>query len=299
MGAILGIGGVTVDRVAVVPRMPGWDEVEYVSRYEVRQGGMVATAMMTVARLGGKAEFIGGIGDDMAGHFVFDAFLRGGVRAERVKVFPGGSTPQSIVLVHESTAERTILHHRGVQENSTLEGGDILLNGVEYLHLDGYWFDTALLTAREARRLGITVTVDPSTSISSAKAESLFPLADYIMPSEKYARRFTGKDDLRTAAHMLLEYGGKAVVITMGGEGCLVMTPDGDEHIPAFSVRVTDTTGAGDAFHGGFIFALSEGKDLHEAARFASAVAALKCSSPGKDGLPTREEVERLLALYS
>jgi sugar/nucleoside kinase (ribokinase family) len=300
MNSILGIGGVTIDRIGVVPRMPGWDEVEYLSRLDIQQGGMVATAMMAAARLGGQAEYLGGIGDDSEGRLVLDSFRRGGVGAERVKVFPGGHTPQSFVLVHDATGERTIIHHRGVQEKSSLEAGEIDLDGVGFLHLDGYWFDTALHAAREAKQRRITITIDPSSSLTRERAEVLFPLADYIIPSKKYAKRYTGEDDVCEAAGKLLKFGCRSVVITMGSEGCLVATPGGVEHVPAFKVDVVDTTGAGDAFHGAFIIALEAEKGLREAARFSSAVAALKCTRlGGQAGLPTIGEVEDFLASRS
>ncbi len=79
----------------------------------------------------------------------------------------------------------------------------------------------------------------------------------------------------------------------MGREGCLVTDREAMEWIPALPVEAVDTTGAGDVFHGGFVYALSIGSDLFGAVRFASAAAALKCSRPAT--LPTREEVERLL----
>ena len=293
MSVILGIGGVTLDRVGYIPRMPGWDEVEYLTSLDVRQGGMAATAMMAAARLGADAEYIGGVGDDEEGDRVLGEFRRGGVRSERVKVFHGGRTPVSFVLVRDPGGERTIIHHHGVQERSSLEIDDINLEGVGFLHLDGYWFDTALAAAGNARRLGIVVSVDPSTSVTREKAEALFPLADYIIPSKKYAERLTGERDPEKAAAALLGYGAAAVIITMGREGCLVTERVAMEWIPALPVEAVDTTGAGDVFHGGFVYALSIGSDLFGAVRFASAAAALKCSRPAT--LPTREEVERLL----
>lgn len=299
MSAILGIGGVTLDRVGVVPRMPGWDEVEYISQLDTRQGGMVATAMMTAASLGADAEYVGGIGDDAEGEFILTALRRGRVRADHIRTFHGGRTPVSFVLVHEGTGERTIIHHRGVQEESSLQNVDIDLSVVAYLHLDGYWFDTALEAARKARAAGIIVTIDPSSSISREKGEALFPLADYIIPSMKYAGRLTGESDPGKAARALLRYGARGVIITLGKDGCVGVSPGSEEYIPAFDVDVVDTTGAGDAFHGGFIYALSTGKDLREAVRFSSAVAALKCARPGgREGLPTLEEVQCFLGSH-
>ncbi len=299
MGLILGIGGVTVDRVFHLSRMPGWGGVEHADEYEVRRGGMVATAMASAARLGGDAEFIGGIGDDEAGGFVRRSLRREGVKDGRMRVISGGRTAQSIVLVNRNTGERTIIHHRGVQEGSFLGDGEIDISGADFLHLDGYWFDTALAAARRAKAGGTAVIIDPSRSISREKGMALFPLADFIIPSKKFASQWTGEDDPAAAAHKLFMEDTRAVIITSGETGCHVFDGKRMHHVPAFPVDAVDTTGAGDAFHGGFIYALSVGKGIHAAAVYASAVAALKCARTGCRGeLPGRDEVERFMASH-
>jgi len=291
MGKILAIGGVTIDRIGSLSRMPDWDDTEYFRDFTIQQGGMAATAMVAVARLRGEAEFMGGVGDDEAGRLVMETFTAEGVNSDRVKIFPGERTAESVVLVNSKNGRRTILHHGGVQEYTSLGRDDIALEDVTFLHLDGYWFDTALKTALRAKSMGVTVTMDPSSSLNEMKARKLFPLAEYVIPSHSYAMKLTGIQDPFEAAEVIRSMGARTVIVTHGEKGAYILGNDGRVHVPAFRIRPVDTTGAGDTFHGAFIYGLSIGYDMVTAVKFASAAAAIKCMrTGGQAGIPTFEE---------
>lgn len=295
--AILGIGGVCLDRLAILPRMPGWDEVEHISRSATQLGGMVATAMVAAARLGETAEFVGGVGNDEAGRYALRVFEREGIATKQTSVIDGEATAFSFILVHEETGQRTILHHRGVQLREALPLAALDFTGVRFLHLDGYWFRSALDAAKHANIRGITVTLDPSTRLLRADdAEQLFCLVDYFMPGVAFAEKLTGEAEPFRAARSLLKYGGKAVIVTNGADGVYVCASDDEFHVPAFRVPVVDTTGAGDVFHGAFVAGLQKGYALRQAVTFASAVAALKCTKlGGQAGIPTFQETLEFL----
>lgn len=297
MAKILGLGGICIDRLAKIPRIPEWDETEYISNYAMQQGGMIATAMVAAARLGEDVEFIGGIGDDDSGQYALQVFENMEIKTDRMKIFRGDSTAFSLVLVHESSGKRTILHYTGVQARSDLEIPFTDLSGVRFLHLDGYWIETALQTARQAKAQGSTVILDPSSKLlKDPEGEKLFRLVDYFMPGYSFAKRLTGETDPFKAAEKILKYGSRAVIITKGEEGCFVRTPDEHWHLSAFQVPVIDTTGAGDTFHGAFVAGLSKGYDLRQTVQFASAVAALKCMKlGGQSGIPTFQETQAFL----
>jgi sugar/nucleoside kinase (ribokinase family) len=297
MSKILGIGGVCIDRLGIIPRIPGWDDIEYISEYSLQQGGMVATAMMAVSRLGGQAEFIGGIGDDDAGSYIVQVFQDAHVKTDRMKIFKGGSTACSFVMVHETSGKRAFVHYKGVQIKPDLDIPALDLSGIQFLHIDGYWIDTVLKTARLAKEQGITISLDPSSKLlRDANAEELFPFVDYFMPGYAFAKRITGETEPFKAAEKILKYGAKAVIVTNGADGCFIQTPETQTHIPAFDVPVVDTTGAGDTFHGAFVMGLSHGYELLSAAQFASAVAALKCTKlGGQSGIPTFHETLEFL----
>lgn len=294
---ILGIGGVTVDRVLAVPEMPKWDETIYVSGMTVQQGGMVATAMVAASRLGVQAEFIGGVGDDAEGDFVLRSFQREDVDAARVRVFPGGTTGGSTVLVHESTGRRTIIHHRGVQEGERLDIGDIDLAGVSAVHVDGLWPATAREVLERSRAAGIVTVMDPSSSVHVNLALELLPVVDYCIASLHYATALTAESRSSDAAAGLLGYGCRTAIVTDGERGCHVRTASEAFHVPSFPVVAVDTTGAGDTFHGAFIAGLMRRYTVGDALRFASAAAALQCTRlGGQEGIPSLEQTLCFLA---
>ena len=302
MRKILGLGGVTTDQIGLVDHIPGSDEVIRLQDYRVEQGGMVATALVAAARLGAQTEFLGAVGDDANGSRALERFAAQGVATPRVRVLAGAVSAFSFILVDSRSGKRTIIHEPGVQRNHALELSKqdykALLEGAGYLHLDGFWMDTAIELAETARQMQIPVTLDIGQNQRDPKIEALLSLADYVIPSLPFARRFTKQERVEQAAEVLLGYGAKGVIQTVGERGVFVIVKEGRSfNVPAFAVQVVDTTGAGDSFHGGFLFALSRDYPLKEAVVFASAVAALKCTKlGGQSGLPTLPQVRALLA---
>jgi sulfofructose kinase len=299
---ILGLGGVTTDQIGLVDHIPGTDEVIRLQGYRVEQGGMAATALVAAARLGAQAEFLGAVGDDANGSRALERFAAQGVAAPRVQVLAGELSAFSFILVDSRSGKRTIIHEPGVQRNRRLELSKRdyveLLGEAAYLHLDGFWMDTAVELAEAAGQIGIPVTLDVGQNQRDPQIEALLGLADYVIPSLPFARRFTKQERAEKAAEVLLGYGAKAVIQTLGERGVFVLGSDGRSFdVPAFAVQVVDTTGAGDSFHGGLLFALSRDYPLKEAVVFASAVAAIKCTKlGGQSGLPTLPQVRAFLA---
>ena len=213
---ILGLGGVVIDRSLIVPDIPGWDTVLHALHYSTHQGGMVATALAASAKLGVASEFIGAIGDDDAGGFIVRKFIENRVSCARIIVKEGEPSPCSICLVNEKSGARTIIHYRGLQENDSLDT-DIDLTEKRYLHLDGYWPETAVKTAKKAKEAGIIVTLDPSsTLIGSSWFDELLDLVDYIVPGYGFATGYTGKSDIDEMCRMIYRPSMTAVIITWG-----------------------------------------------------------------------------------
>ena len=121
-------------------------------------------------------------------------------------------------------------------------------------------------------------------------------LADLLIASEYFARTFTGEQDLDRALLKLAKYQAKVTGITLGAGGSIFLDNGEIRRFPIFPAPVVDTTGAGDSFHAGFAFKYLQTQDIAECARFASAVAAIKCGKLGaRAGLPTLEQVETFL----
>jgi len=298
MADIIGLGQVTVDEIYILQFIPKIDEVVFVKKRVKQQGGMVTTALKTISRLGGSVEFIGGIGDDDNGKYVLDVFRDGNIDIKQVEIFKNQATAYSVILVDKKTGKRTIINNPGVQKaDLKLKIPDI--TGAKIIHLDGSWFETAVESARLAREKGITISIDLSPSNYDSKVFELIKLCNYIIVPWKFAKYHTMKATALMAGRKLLEYGPDVVIITKGQNGSLLISEDKEFEIPAFQVSVKDTTGAGDSFHGGFLFGLTKNYNLKEAVIFASAVAALNCTKiGGQGGLPTFQEVKKFLANY-
>jgi ribokinase len=152
-----------------------------------------------------------------------------------------------------------------------------------------------------ARANCVTTILNPAPALTLP--DSVYPLCDYLIPNESEAAALTGIaiDNLagaERAADALLARGVRNVALTLGPEGVFLKNRDLTAHVPAVNAgEVVETTGAGDAFNGGFAVALAEGKDLREAAHFACAVAGISVTRRGTaPSMPRREEVEALLA---
>jgi ribokinase len=121
-------------------------------------------------------------------------------------------------------------------------------------------------------------------------------MTNILLPNRLGALELSKEENVNAAAKKLLQFGPEVVVITLGERGCLVVTENDQFRVPAFKIKVVDTTGAGDAFNAGFIVALHRKKKLKEAAQFANAVAALKCTKLGAQSSPTLKEVKAFLS---
>jgi len=290
---VVGLGYCAYDILAIVPRLPDFDDVHMVHLDEMAYdgGGPVGTALAALARLGARAGYVGVLGDDVEGRWLRDLFVREGVDVARLRLEAGVGTNRCLLLVHQATGRRAILCQPRVEAaDLTLDDADrAYIQAARVLHLDGQFFPAAVQAARWAREAGVKVCFDGNHPRPGL--EDLLPLVDWLVVAEPFPMAYTGRPGLDDAARSLLALGPEVVVVTQGERGCQAWTADNHWQVPAYSVRVVDTTGAGDAFHGGFIYAMLRGWDVPRAAAFANAVAALNCRTlGGRRGLPAVEE---------
>lgn len=298
---VLGIGRAYADLLLVVPHMPQVDDVLIVEQVAHQGGGVVPTAMVTVARLGHTAAIWACIGDDYYGDFIAADFRAYGVNVDHLQVSSGHHSPLATVLVDRATQTRSIMSYRGSMPLPHADDFDAeLVRGCRVLHLSGSYMEVELKAARAARALGVTVSFDGGAGLASPDKVELLRLCDVVVVARRFAQEVTGHHDLHQCACEMLNLGAHTVVITDGLAGSHGWTADGQScYQPAFEVTVADTTGAGDVYHGVFVVGLLEGWPLQRNMAFASATAALKCTRlGGRAGIPTRLEVERFLAAY-
>jgi ribokinase len=152
----------------------------------------------------------------------------------------------------------------------------------------------ALTAAQWMRDAGGIVVLDANRP--RPRLDELLPLVDVLITNASFPEAVTGERDTAAAACELMRTGASTVVSTLGDNGCQCFTSDLSVHVPGFPVDVVDTTGAGDAFHGAFIYGLLQDWSLEQTAMFANAVAAVNCTAlGGRPGLPTLQEVRAFL----
>jgi ribokinase len=168
------------------------------------------------------------------------------------------------------------------------------LDNAGFLLLDGLMQDVSVFAARQARKEGIPVMLDAGR-VREGMLE-LARMSDYVVGSEEFARELGWNDDPGSFFQEVGRLGFGITTITLGGRGSV--TSAGDEIIscPAFPIEIVDSTGAGDVFHGGYLYGLLQKWPLKDAIRFASALAAMKCRKlGGRAGIPRLSEVQQFL----
>ena len=295
---VVGVGQCTLDYLGIVDRYPRIDEKTVTSNFRIQGGGITATAMVTVARLGGQASYIGKVSDDDFGKSIIAGLEQDGVFTGDMVIQPGDFSPFSYIIVDRQSGKRTIIHTTG---DFQLEAADIRREHIQssrVLHVDAHHPRGALQAAIWANETGIPVVMDAG-SIRDGSLE-IADHTDCLIVSQQFVQELTGLDDPVQATHKFIESNnGKRALsaVTMGERGCLFVTGEGIFHQPAFSVEVVDTTGAGDVFHGAFSFGLSLGWTYRKIIEFAAAVSALKCTKlGGRTGIPSYDQVMRFLA---
>ncbi|HVG19701.1 MAG TPA: PfkB family carbohydrate kinase [Blastocatellia bacterium] len=286
-----------VDHLIVVPHYPEFNSKIPFLSHTLAAGGQAATAMVTLARLGLRTRYIGKVGSDDLGRFQIDSITSEGVESSGVAVVEGAETQTAFIIIDQASGERTVLWNR--DERLTINEDEVDREGVtagRALHLDGHDVAASIKAAGYAREAGVPTLLDIDNVYPGV--EGLLPLIDFLISSSGFPQQMTGEADLKIALKKLAgKTGAVFVAATIGEGGVLAYFEEQFIHSPAFAIECRDTTGAGDAFHGGFIYGLLAGFSVERTLRFANAVAALKCRAIGaRTALPGLDEVNLLLS---
>ena len=294
---VLGFGTATLDYVANVEAWPAEGVKAPVTGLSVHGGGLIGTALVAVSRLGGKASMVTKLGRSEVASAVVDGLEKEGIDTSMIIREDGAEPIVAFVFTTSGTGERTIFHSKDKIRFPELEElpdrdwpaktGCILI--------DHYAAEPSLDAARAARENGIPIVIDFEREYPGV-SEGL-ALATHMILGEAFAGQHTGAKTAAGMMNALRTSAEQTLIITRGGAGCVVSTPDGEFEYPAFPVEVVDTTGCGDVFHGAYALALSRSMNPMEAVRLAAGAAAL-CATRlgGRDGIPTMEELEKFLA---
>ncbi|HDK17711.1 MAG TPA: sugar kinase [Nitrospirae bacterium] len=295
---ISGLGQCSFDHLFIVDSFPAVDTKKEVIEWMACGGGPVATALVSLKRLGHDCSFCGITGDDESGGKIRDSLKNEGVNVTGLIKRKGALSQTAFICVDKGSGKRTIFWKRPTGE--ALRPDEIpgnFLDNADLLLLDGLMKEASISAAKRAKDKGIPVMLD-----AGRVREGMLELAgmcDYIVASEEFGRGLLGRNNTFDPGKALLKmkaFGAKAATITLGDRGSMTIAGEEMFHTPAFSVDVLDTTGAGDVFHGGYIHGLLRKQEIKEVVRFASAFAALKCRKlGGREGIPTLKQVEQLL----
>lgn len=257
--------------------------------FDLREGGggMAANAAVAAAKLGAQVQFWGRAGQDGAGRAMHDDLAALGVDVKHFRLFDGARSSVSGIVVDER-GERMIVNFRGagLPADPAWLPTDVIA-GADAVLADPRWPEGALHVFQAARGHRVATVLDGDVAEGSV-FDQLLPFVDYAVFSEPGLAGYAAHaGDLEARLAFARSRGCAVAAVTVGERGVAWMDTDGVHRLPAFAVDVVDTTGAGDVFHGAFVFALGAGIPVPEALQFSSAVAALKCTrSGGREGAP-------------
>jgi sulfofructose kinase len=292
---VTGLGQCSLDYLALVNGYPEVDTKKEVLEWHEQGGGPVATALVALSRLGIKCKFHGILGGDDTGEKIRKSLVDEGVDVSGLITRPYATSQIAFIVVEKETACRTIFWKRPSGEPLKPEelGGDFL-EGSHFLLLDGLMEHSSLWAAEKARALGIPVMLDAGRLRPGTM--DIARLSDYLVASEEFAKDSGWAVEREVLLKEPGRLGLRALTVTLGARGSVTACGHGFFETPAFRVEAVDTTGAGDVFHGGYIYGLLQSWEMAETVRFASAVAALKCRKiGGRAGIPRLNEVKTFL----
>ncbi|MCM3622968.1 ribokinase [Brevibacillus borstelensis] len=304
---IVVIGSYNVGFICSTPRMPVWGETILGSGFSVCDGGKGSNQSVAAAKLGGSVSFIGCVGDDPYGKSGVAMLREAGVNVDEVSFSQAAPTGVGFVFLNQH-GENCIVVDPGanhlllpeeLETKASIRRADILVFQLEN-HLD-----TIRKGMELGRKWGKTVILNPAPA--TPDLDDLLALSSIVTPNESELLILHGLDpaaeltdaECERLARLLLEKGPEAVIVTRGEKGAMAVTADEVASIPAPKVTVADTTGAGDSFTGALAVALSEGKSLAEAVRFACCVGAYCVTKEDViPALPTREQLNDFIKTF-
>ena len=295
---VVGVGANSVDFVNLLPGYPqpfGSFAKMQIRDRRVLCGGQTATAMCTCASLGLRSKYVGVSGTDENGRRIRTELTKRDVDIADL-IIRDAENQFAVILVDETTGERIVLWDR--DDKLRLRERELpveALTAARVVHVDDVDDDAAIRAATIARRAGAFVTSDIDRL--TPRTEELARSVTHAIFAQHVPTHLAGTNDMGMALRTLRTRYDNVLVVTMGERGAMALDGDTLHHEPAFNVQAVDTTGAGDVFRGGFIYALFHGQPIDQALRTANAAAAVSCTRLGAlNGVPTLDEVNALIA---
>jgi ribokinase len=300
MGKVVILGVFVADTAYRAARMPKMGETVLGKSFALGPGGKGSNQAVACARMGAETHMISRLGQDDFGKLALDTWAGAGV-VPHVTQDPESYTGAAYIFIEEATGDNAIIIAPGAAalisavdveaQAALIRSADVFVTQLEQP------MAAAMRGLEIARAAGVATLLNPAPAVTLP--EGMLALCDYVTPNETECESLTGiavasEDDAGRACEALRELGVSTPIITLGERGAYVF---GHGLVPAFDAGpVVETTGAGDAFNGGFAAAIAEGMAVEEAARYGCATAGLSVTKAGTaPAMPTREAVEALL----
>lgn len=304
MSKITVLGSYNQDLTMYADRFPRPKETLKNGEFHMSPGGKGANQAHAAAQLGGEVMLIAKLGDDAFGQVAKNHFQEAGIYMDGIMIDANQPTGCAMILVDKNSKENSIIVSSGANNSITDTEIDQFKIQIQTSDMTLFQFENpwsiVQYTMKIAKQGNSLVCLNPAPMILPFPPE-IYSLIDILILNEVEALDLTGfvadsPEKAKKSAKILLSRGIEIVIITLGSKGVVAVTNELELYHPAFKVAAMDTTGAGDAFMGGFAVKYSETQDLRESLRFASATAALNVTKKGAaQANPSRSEVERFL----
>jgi ribokinase len=299
--SIVVIGSSNTDMVVKCPRLPAPGETVLGGEFLMAGGGKGANQAVAAARLGAKVELVARVGKDMFGDAALQGFEREGIGTRFI--VRDADAPSGVALIFvDARGENEIAVASGANLRLRPADVDAAEDAIRQAEAVVLQLEIPLETVEHAvhlsHRHGVPVILNPAPA--QKLSHEVLSKISVLTPNEIELQLLTDSTEPsreRERAEKLLSTGVGTIIVTLGGEGALIVTPDGSQPVPAVKVKAVDTTAAGDCFTGALAVAWAEGKTISDAVRFACAAAAISVTRWGaQPSMPTRAEVERMLS---
>ncbi len=293
---VFGFGHCCIDYLLVLDPYPDKGKKGEVVESLIIGGGPIPTALQCLARFGKTTRFCGKVGDDPDGRQIIAELTSSGVDCDLMIVDPEVKTARAYISIDPHSGIRTVaLDVRRFNWIRSEQFDPKLAADCRIFFTDGRAFEASLQGLKTAREAGVTTVFD-SGSVRPGFYQML-PFIDYVVVSRDLAETFRPGVSPRLLAQMLVEKGAGCGIVTDGENGAYSFDSKQERHHPGYHVEVYDSTGAGDVFHGAFIYGLLEEWEFERAIDFANAAAALSCRKlSGRKGIPSLDDVSRFIS---
>jgi sulfofructose kinase len=287
---VVGFGLNSVDHLCIVPEYPRLDSKSEIVQYEQLPGGQVSTAVIFLSRMGLRTKYIGKVGGDTLGRFCLQKLESEAIDISSIRIEESARNQFSIIIIDQYSGERTVLCQRDRRldfKEPELYEDAVCLGRI--LHLDGN--DPASLRAASwCRKNEIPVCIDLDKVVPDCTA--LIEQIDFLIVSSSFSSEYTGVSDPIESFHSLRRKFDGFLAMTQGSKGAMAWVGDRCIQFSGLHVKAIDTTGAGDIFHGAFIYGLLQNWPLNKIMSFANAAAGLSCTHLGaQSGIRSLSEI--------